>query len=223
MQDRADYVKSNRDRFAFYGARQRDALKAEMIAAYGGKCQHCGESDSIVLTLDHINDDSDVEKEAYGENARGGHKQYQRLKAAGWPKERFQLLCFNCNAKKEHQRRRNAMMSRWGNPVLVTSEERQLAQAKVGRRAHNSSGFKGVFWNGQRFKWQAVIMFNYKTKHLGFFSDIREAAKAHRKATLELWGNSVSVLTDEEIEAIASSPRETNVGSTNLSASDLGL
>lgn len=201
--DRAEYVKNNRDRFALYGIRQRDNLKLEMVEAYGGKCQHCSETDPIVLTLDHIHDDSHVEKELYGLNARGGHKNYQRLKAEGWPKDRFQLLCFNCNAKKEHLRRRETMLSRWGQPVAYAEADRREAQAKVGTRAHNTSGFKGVFWDKTRRKWHAQMMYNYKSKFLGCYDNIEDAAKAHRAATIELWGDKVQVLTDEEIARIA--------------------
>lgn len=219
--DRAGYVKSNRAKFSLYGARQRDALKLEMIAEYGGRCCHCREDDPVVLSLDHINDDAYVETELYGEAARGGHKQYQRLKQLGWPKDRFQLLCFNCNAKKEHQRRRTAAMNRWGQPALATSEERSQIQASIGVRSHNKSGFKGVFWSGQRQRWQVSIMVDYKNRHCGFFDSLVAAAKAHRNATLEIWGDKVQVLTDEEIEMIAAEHSKPQI--SDVSADSLGL
>ncbi len=214
-------IANNRDRNSFYGSRQRDRIKTEMVEAYGGKCQHCGETDPIVLSLDHIHDDAHVEIEKYGQNARGGHKQYDRLKREGWPKDRFQLLCFNCNAKKEHNRRREAMMTRWGNPVLISPEERSLTQAKVGIRKHNTSGFKGVFWNSQHGKWHATIMVDYKNKFLGFFDKIDDAAKAHRAATLEIYGEKVAILTDEQIAAIALEATKPVV--IEKSAEELGL
>lgn len=220
-QDRALYVKNNRDRFALYSARQRDRIKLEMVEAYDGKCQDCGESDPVVLSLDHINDDSHVEKDLYGLNARGGHKQYQRLKAEGWPKERFQLLCFNCNAKKGHGRRRETMLAKWGQDSITSDADRREAQAKVGPRAHNSSGFKGVFWNSQKRKWQAQIMLNYKNKFLGFYENIEDAAKAHRAATIEIWGTKVAVLTDEGIAEIAAEIRKPQT--CEMSAEDLDL
>lgn len=198
--DRSEYVRNNRDRFAHYAAQQRDKIKAEMVAAYGGKCLHCGEVDQIVLTLDHINDDSEVEKELYGLNARGGHKHYQRLKRDGWPKERFQLLCFNCNARKEHNRRRATIAENWGER---NHADRTAVQAKIGLRAHNTSGFKGVFWDKQKGKWAARIMLDYKTKHLGFYVNIADAARAYKTAAVNAWGENANVASEDEIDRIA--------------------
>lgn len=65
---------------------------------------------------------------------------------------------------------------------------------------HNTSGFKGVFWNSQKHKWQAKLHVLNKQKHVGFFDSIEEAAKAHRRAAIEVWGEFALVPTDEEIE-----------------------
>lgn len=215
------FYANNKERFAYYGAHYRDMIKAEMVEAYGGKCLHCGIDDPVILSLDHINDDSHVEKELFNNTSRGGAKRYGLLKKQGWPKDRFQLLCFNCNAKKEHARRRNVAQEKWGEPEIYSSDYKMKAQAKVGTRAHNTSGFKGVFWNNQRQKWQAHIMFNYKTKHLGFYDNIVDAAKAHRQGTIEIWGNEVPVLTDEEIEVIAA--KHFKPATTAASLESLGL
>lgn len=112
-------------------------------------------------------------------------------------------------------------MNRWGQPTLSTIDERSLAQAKVGPKAHNSSGFKGVFWNSQRSQWQVRLMVKYENKHVGFFTDLVEAAKAHRAAIITAWGDKVPVLTDEEIHEIAAHPKE--VIKIDSSAEDLGL
>jgi hypothetical protein len=219
--ERSEYVKTNKARFAHYAARQRDKLKLELVKAYGGECKHCGESDPVVLCLDHINDDAWVEIQQYGLNARGGHKQYQRLKKLGWPQDRFQLLCFNCNAKKEHQRRRDQIAQDWGEFEFA---DKRNNLANVARTRSNTSGAKGVFWNSGKRKWQAKMMVDYAQVHLGFYDSFADAAKAYRKAALERWGDTVAVLTDEEIEALASG--KTFGGKMTCveeSAEDLGL
>lgn len=214
-----EFYQANKDRFAHYAANYRDQLKLEMIEAYGGACIDCGEEDPIVLTLDHINDDAHIEIEEYGINNRGGHKHYARLKKEGWPKERFQLLCCNCNARKEHMRRREGIVERWGNPNINSPVERSHVHAGRPAPSHNKSGFKGVFWYAARNKWQAQLMVKGNVKFLGRYDDIKEAAGAYKKAAIETWGDSANVPTDEEIAEIAAS--YSNVAS--LTVEDLGL
>ena len=81
-------------------------LKREMIEAYGGKCVCCGLSDWRFLGIDHIHNDGATErKELYGEkggysSAGGGISFYRKLRQRGYPKDRYQLMCFNCNTAK---------------------------------------------------------------------------------------------------------------------------
>ena len=70
------------------------AAKIEGIAAYGGKCACCSESRIEFLTLDHIHGRSKEPRRITGQKA------WARLKARGWPRENYQLLCFNCNCAK---------------------------------------------------------------------------------------------------------------------------
>lgn len=67
------------------------ALKAEMIAAYGGSCSCCGESAFQLLTIDHVYHDGKRHRAAKGENV------YADLKQREWPQDGFRLLCMNCN------------------------------------------------------------------------------------------------------------------------------
>jgi hypothetical protein len=81
--------------------RQRDkekqrVLRLEMIAAYGGCCACCNESTERFLTMDHKNNDGN-ENRKDDSTARNLPKY---LKARGWPKDEFQLLCYNCNVGK---------------------------------------------------------------------------------------------------------------------------
>jgi len=102
--------KSYADRLRKGRARSRKRIaeiRQETIHAYGGRCVKCGESDSIVLVIDHINDDGHSDRKINGHH--GGWSMYVKLKKAGWPKDRYQLLCHNCNSKKEYWRRQSAI------------------------------------------------------------------------------------------------------------------
>lgn len=66
--------------------------KQRVIKAYGGKCVCCGESLLEFLTIDHIN--------GYVVGPRKGSNLYGWLEDNGYPKEGFQLMCYNCNCSK---------------------------------------------------------------------------------------------------------------------------
>lgn len=69
-------------------------IRLDGIAEYGGRCACCGEARHEFLTLEHINGRSD-------ETVRKtGQKAWSRLKTLGWPKDGYQVLCFNCNCAK---------------------------------------------------------------------------------------------------------------------------
>lgn len=77
-------------------------LKLETIAAYGGHCVCCGEDTPEFLSIDHINNDGNLERKRGADGIRRpicGHKSYVRLRQQGWPSH-VQLLCFNCNCAK---------------------------------------------------------------------------------------------------------------------------
>lgn len=86
--------------------------------------------------------------------------------------------------------------------------------------AHNRTGFKGVYWNSQKLKWQAKLTVNYKQVHLGFFTDIEDAARAYKQAAQETWGEFARVPTDEEISKIAQHHRG-SAPTKNLKEMDL--
>lgn len=80
-----------------------------MLAVYGNCCAICGFSDPDCLQLDHIEDNgSRSRQELVGNKDRAGHVYYAKLKRLGWPREGYQILCANCNTKKEAIRRRIA-------------------------------------------------------------------------------------------------------------------
>lgn len=90
----------------------RRTLRSATIQAYGGECACCGESTPEFLAIDHI-------KGRKGEDGkkdkRLGVGIYQWLRARGFPKDNYRLLCSNCNNARSwfgecpHERdRRNA-------------------------------------------------------------------------------------------------------------------
>ena len=81
----------------------RKQLKKECFTAYNrGRppvCVCCGEAMLNFLTLDHIFNDGFKDRKREGKTT--GILQYEKLKRQGYPnKERFQVLCYNCNCGK---------------------------------------------------------------------------------------------------------------------------
>jgi hypothetical protein len=71
-------------------------LRSEILNAYGGECSCCGEKESQFLAVDHINNDGAQHRKQIG----GTGALYLWLKKNNFPKDRFQLLCHNCNMAK---------------------------------------------------------------------------------------------------------------------------
>ena len=78
---------------------------------------------------------------------------------------------------------RNRSDNRISNLREVTNKQNMQNKSK---RSDNTSGHPGVVWYKRSAKWQAQIMHNYKTIHLGYFTD-REDAIAARKAAEKLY------------------------------------
>ena len=93
------YLKNKEKIHAYNAVWQRGFWKRiteEMVKEYGGKCVCCGELEPMFLNLDHIYNDGKKCREVAG----NGRQELLNLRKAGWPKERHQLLCCNCNHGK---------------------------------------------------------------------------------------------------------------------------
>ena len=94
-----DWTKNNKEHSRQYRnnwTRDRNRkLKQEVIAAYGGFCSCCGENTAAFLSIDHIYNDGAEHRKNIGIS-----NLYKWLKKNGFPKDRYQLLCFNCNMAK---------------------------------------------------------------------------------------------------------------------------
>jgi DNA-directed RNA polymerase subunit M/transcription elongation factor TFIIS len=76
----------------------RHKLKNLIIKEYGGKCECCGEVTPEFLGVDHTKGDGASHRKAIGKQC--GPDFYRWLRANGYPKEGFRLLCWNCNLSR---------------------------------------------------------------------------------------------------------------------------
>lgn len=68
-------------------------LRRRVIDGYGGECECCGEKAIQFLAIDHRNGDGKLDR------AKGlvGRPMCLYLIREGFPKERYRILCHNCN------------------------------------------------------------------------------------------------------------------------------
>lgn len=95
-----------------YANKDNELLKIAVMNVYTNgeqTCRHCGQGDIDVLCLDHINDDGAAHRK---ETAQGTRWQtaYKWIIKNDYPPN-VQVLCYNCNMKKEVVRRRNSRKS----------------------------------------------------------------------------------------------------------------
>ena len=76
-----------------------------------------------------------------------------------------------------------------------THVENQRNRQVTGR---GSSAYKGVTWHKASGKWTAQISVDGHNRHLGYFTDEREAARAYNAAAQDLFGEyaCINVITD---------------------------
>ena len=79
----------------------------------------------------------------------------------------------------------NGLDCRRENMSLCTSSQNQCNR---GKQKNNTSGYKGVCFNKVERKWQVNIMINKKSKAVGYFTDILEAARAYNEAAIKYHG-----------------------------------
>lgn len=62
-------------------------------------------------------------------------------------------------------------------------------QMNAGARADNTSGYRGVSWSRSLGKWRVTIMVESNKKHIGYFEDKEEAARAYDKTAKKFFGD----------------------------------
>lgn len=79
--------------------RAQAVCRHDVYTAYGGyKCNCCGETESLFLSIDHI-DNNGAEERRSGLYAGSGYGFYRWLRKSGFPPG-YQVLCMNCQVGK---------------------------------------------------------------------------------------------------------------------------
>src|SRR5438128_1669290 len=78
-----------------YARGYRRKLRQDVVEAYGGVCECCGITEWKFLTIDHKYGGGNQERRDLG--LTSSHEFYRYLKNNNYPKDLYQLLCFNCN------------------------------------------------------------------------------------------------------------------------------
>jgi len=70
--------------------------------------------------------------------------------------------------------------------LRVATHSQNMRNSKI--PINNTSGYKGVYWSKEKNKWCAQIKIDYKNKHLGYFDNKIDAAKAYNEGALKYHG-----------------------------------
>jgi len=61
-------------------------------------------------------------------------------------------------------------------------------QNRKSKNSNNKSGYRNVFWNSQREKWQVSLCRNNKRIIIGYFDDVNEAGRIAEEARQKYYG-----------------------------------
>lgn len=79
-----------------------ETAKTKVFEHYGMICCCCGEDEELFLTIDHKNNDGNLERWKSGKRITG-KSLYTRIANSGFP-DTYQILCMNCNFGKRMNR-----------------------------------------------------------------------------------------------------------------------
>lgn len=94
-----EFAKAYRERRNATRSEYNARIRLEVIAAYGGKCFCCGESNPYFLSLDHVNNDGSQHLKNCGAKM-GGDQLYLWARKNNYP-DRLRVACFNCNLARQ--------------------------------------------------------------------------------------------------------------------------
>mgnify|MGYP001248554429 CR=1 FL=1 len=95
-------------------------------------------------------------------------------------------VIMKCPADKEVDHINNNPLDNRKENLRICTHAENMANSSI--QKNNTSGYKGVYWNANRKKWQAQISVKNKVVSLGRFENIEEAARAYDKAAKENYG-----------------------------------
>ncbi len=128
-------------------------------------------------------------------NAGGGKEQKKVLMHREIMNTPKHLVCDHIN--------RYGLDNRKGNLRNCTKQQNNY---NSGSQCNSSSRYKGVYWNNGMSKWAACIKGGGKKRHLGYFTDETEAARAYDKAAKKFQGEYASLNFVSRIENRVSNP-----------------
>lgn len=79
----------------------------------------------------------------------------------------------------DHINQFDTLNNRKSNLRLATHGQNQM---NVGKKSHNTSGYKGVCWDKGKQRWRSRIVANKREHHLGFFKTPEAAYEAYCNA-----------------------------------------
>lgn len=79
----------------------------------------------------------------------------------------------------------NTLDNRKENLRICTQKQNMCNQSI---RKDNKSGYTGVYFVENKNKWVAQIRINGKTKHLGYYNEMKNAVKARKEAEIKYFG-----------------------------------
>lgn len=86
----------NPEKTAAWKLKGQQRVRRRLIEALGGRCVQCGFSDWRALQVDHVNGDGRKDPHRYGSRYA-----YSKIVLAN--RDRYQLLCANCNWIKRYE------------------------------------------------------------------------------------------------------------------------
>jgi len=89
--------KDNRESHLEIERRYRHKLRRTTLEALGGCCACCGETELEFLAVDHIAETGAAHRKTL---PSGSGAIYRVVRDEGYPKDKYQVLCYNCNYSK---------------------------------------------------------------------------------------------------------------------------